>query len=299
MHRKVREIALLTLPVVAIALVVPGARWLADEGEANKVPRIESFELRAPTPLERFMGADAGFRARLVAPETKDSDRFMDLRMQIRNEAGQMWNSQGKNWAQITRKSRMNFPVEGSSKSWDVESGLDWKTVVGAGKTVSVNVVFEEQDSATAQVFSRASRAFVLTNHLPIAPPPDRTDFVIERVDVVSQVSQRGIENEYEHKFTITTRSAATAGASAKASRTFGSWTMDWYLQPQAGQKAVRLDFVSLGDLANPDAARGNATQSELLLLEYAPALRGRRCLVSGVLSIDQGWPQRIDIELP
>ena len=69
MKRKFREIALLMVPVVAVAAIVPGARTFGNWREANKVPRIESFVLRAPTGWEASRGATVGYTARTVVPD--------------------------------------------------------------------------------------------------------------------------------------------------------------------------------------------------------------------------------------
>ena len=296
MKRKTKEIVLLLLPVAALALVVPGARWLADKRESDKVPRITSLNLRAPPPLEYYLGADAGFEAKLVAPETKDSDHFMNLRMEIRNEIGQIWNSEKKNWDQVTRNGRITFPQKGSSELWKIESGLQWKKVAGAGKTVSINVVFEEQTTANTQVFSRASRVFKLTNDLPAKPKLNRSNFVVKRVDLVSQMAQRDIENENEHKFILTIQSDSVSSNSDLPT----SWTETWQLSAKNGEK-TQLDFRALRGEPdpNPNPVNDTSMQLELSLLEYLPARRGRSCRISGFISIAQGWSQQINIELP
>ena len=158
MKRKSREIALLLVPVAALVALVPGARFINNWRETSKVPRIDSFELRAPTPWETYNGAEVGYTARMVAPPVDDSDTFMEMRMEFRNEKGKRWNSAAPTWKNVAVAEE--FDRKGNV--WEARGGLRWKKIAESGKNARVNVIFEEK--IYQQIQSRAARAFVLEN---------------------------------------------------------------------------------------------------------------------------------------
>ncbi len=283
MKRKIKEIALISVPVVALALVVPGARWYSHWREMNKVPRIDSFELRAPTPWEAYNGAEVGYTSRMVAPRVDDSETFMDMSMEFRNEKGRRWNSATAIWKNIAVAEE--FDREGNV--WEARGGLRWKKIIGAGETARVHVAFTEK--SYQQILSTAAHDFVLKNNIKTVAEVTQSNFTIEKIQWKSLGMARGSEQIHELVVDVKrTNSAASGRASIYCSN-------EWKLISNSGEWTW-LEYDVSPTHSNFDA--DGVAQLKVSFLENSK-LRGQPSRVTGTLSVDGGRPQDLRIDLP
>lgn len=297
MKRKIREIALLLVPVAAVVGLIPGARWFEDWREANKIPRIESFELRAPTPWEAYRGADVGYTAPLVSCETSDNDHHMDLRLEFSNSSGGRWHSATPAWKEIAVEKSfadtIHFPLRGRSDIWELRGGLRWKTLLGKNKNARVNIVFDEKHKL--QTLASASRAFELQSKPDPIPLRKQGNFVVENVEFTSfsNITPYIRESALEHKFVISIRLTEAGMNSESEVR----WAENWKFSLASGHKSSELRLVQESQIANFD--EDGRAKLRFLLREDSSSLRGQSASIIGVVGIGDAWPQLLRIQIP
>ncbi len=171
MQSKIKGIAWLALPVIAIALAAPGARRFVGWRAQRAVPRIASFELRAPTPAEARLGADVGYTARLVVPDS--GGPFWSHRIVFSNAAGARWKSGTPAWNRTI--------VAGRERAWDnpdftaagnadnrngitveLTGGCKWRCVAGPNENLQAEIALWPNDGWPVPQI-KASRVFALS----------------------------------------------------------------------------------------------------------------------------------------
>ncbi len=170
MNRKLKEIAWLTVPIVALAALVPGARLFFDWRDAHQVPRVESCVLRAPTAREASHGASVGYTARWVVPDT--GGPFWSYAIEISNANGELWTSNTPAWNRVAVASDERdwanpdaiAPGNADNRNGvtvELRGGLKWKRIAGNAKSVRVKISLWPNDGACAPQV-RAARIFTL-----------------------------------------------------------------------------------------------------------------------------------------
>ena len=146
MKRKIREIALLLVPVAALALVVPGAHWFNNWRAARAVPRIEACTLRPATAWEASQGATVGYTARTIVPD--NGGPFWSGGIELRNALGEHWTSDETGWESIAVSSDDDHPDDGvasadigsadntSGETMELRGGLKWPRISKNGTSV-------------------------------------------------------------------------------------------------------------------------------------------------------------------
>lgn len=177
MNRKTKEIALLTAPVIAIAMLMPGVRLFNNWREAHQVPRVEACYLRKPTLKEARQGADVGYTARVVVPDT--GGPFWAYKIDFSNAEGSHWISGTPTWNRIVVASALrdwpnpNYIAPGNADNrngvtMEMTGGFKWKRIAGKNATVQAEISLWPDDGPYAlQV--QASRIFTLKK--PVSLP--------------------------------------------------------------------------------------------------------------------------------
>lgn len=170
MKRKLKEIAWLLVPILALAALVPGARWCFDWREVHQIPRVESCVLRAPTMLEASHGASVGYTARWVVPYT--GGPFWSYAIEISNANGEHWTSGTPAWNRVAVASDERDWVNAyaippgnadnrNGVTMELGGGLKWKQIVGNAKSVRVKISLWPDDGASPPQVQEA-RVFTL-----------------------------------------------------------------------------------------------------------------------------------------
>ena len=170
MKRKLREIALLPVGVAAVVALVLGVRWLADWRAARAVPRVETCYLRAPKPKEARQGADVGYSARVVVPDT--GGPFWAYKIEFSNADGERWINGTPAWKRtvVANAERdwanPDFIEPGNADNrngvtMELSGGFKWKRVAGKNASVQAEIsLYPEDGPLRAQV--EAARVFIL-----------------------------------------------------------------------------------------------------------------------------------------
>lgn len=174
MNRKTREIALLLVPVAALAAVVPGVRFVNNWREAHRIPRVEACYLRKPTPDEARHGADVGYTVRFVEPDS--GGPFWSDEIDFSNANGEHWISGTPAWNRIVVASaerdwcNPDFFTCGNADNLnggttEFTGAFKWKNIAGKNSTIRAEISLLPDESAhLGQV--KTSRVFALSKPL-------------------------------------------------------------------------------------------------------------------------------------
>lgn len=170
MKRKTKEIALLLVPVAALTAIVPGARIFNNWRETHQVPRVEACYLRAPNAKERSHGADVGYTARFVVPDS--GGPFWAYKIDFSNVNGEHWSNGTPAWNRVV--------VASSESAWcnsdymscgdadnsnggttELTGGFKWKNIAGKSARIRAEIsLFPDESAHLGQM--KASRVFNL-----------------------------------------------------------------------------------------------------------------------------------------
>ena len=170
MKRKAREIALLLVPVAAVAFVVPSARLVNNWRAARAVPRVEACYLRKPTPGEVRLGADVGYTTRVVVPDT--GGPFWAYKIELSNADGAHWVNGTPAWSRVVVASRErdwpnpDFIAPGNADNrngvtMEITGGFKWKRVAGKNAKVQAKISLYPDDGIS-RLQVQAMRIFTL-----------------------------------------------------------------------------------------------------------------------------------------
>lgn len=283
MKRKTKEIAWLTVPVVVLAAIVPGARLMDNWREAHEVPRIEACDVRAPTAWESYQGVKVVYTSRVVTPiETAPNLYQWRSRCEIRNEAGQSW-TYDSNWQKVSLAEVSSQFERDDTHINEYRCGLRWSEIVGSGKTARVHFSLARETVAGAPIGPKVERDFVAQT-LPTRSPLSslrRWNFQLEKVE---------FKTPYTFVFWI--RRFDAASRTRFEVNTGGNWQ----LRSNRGKGETR--YVSNGYGYTP-TARESQVSVEMPVEGNVALLRGQPAHFGGLLSVDNGWPQNIRVELP
>lgn len=295
MNRKLKEIAWLLVPVMALAAIVPGAHWYANRHKVSKVPRIESCYLRVPTAWEAYNGAKVGFTARVVAPSANASGLMWDDYAEISNARGEHWRSDRPSWNSIVVAGNYKACAldDDGADTNELIGGLNWQRIVGADASAQAQVVICTQTSS-GSMQGQAARSFTLSN--PIASPPLASmrhfNFRLKRVELQTSSGAAG----RTHRFVFWVRCLDSTATTPPYAGKSG----DWKLRFKASGNPTGLDFGGgfTCRTAAPDE-QGLVAATMQFNENVGFSVLQKQLYAGGLLSINGGWPQRIRIELP
>ena len=173
---RIKKIAYTIAPIVAIAALVPGGRWLFNWRETHKVPRVEACYLRVPTAKERSHGADVGYTARVVVPDT--GGPFWSYKIEFSNADGGHWINDTLAWNRIVVASASR---DWSNSDWiepgnadnrngvtmEMTGGLKWQRIAGKHADIHAEIsLFPDDGPDALQV--KESRVFTLNSPAPL-----------------------------------------------------------------------------------------------------------------------------------
>ena len=177
MNRKWKEIALLTVPIIAIAVLIPVVPLFRKWWEANKIPRVEACYLRAPTPDEARHGADVGYTVRFVEPDS--GGPFWADKIDFSNANGGHWINGTPAWNRIVVASAErdwcnpdSFSCgdadNGNGGTTEITGGFKWKNIAGKNASIRAEISLLPDESAhLGQV--KTSREFILSKPSSLA----------------------------------------------------------------------------------------------------------------------------------
>ena len=298
MKRKIREIALLLVPVAALAAVVPGARLINDWREARELrvptrPRIEACYLRAPTAWEAFNGAKVAFTARTAAPATAAlSGVHWRSTMEFRNDAGRVWNTDRNSVEQYLIESGQYVVGNESITTSESTGGLRWQKLLGGSDQLYVRVLLQKQNS-TLKVLDGITRDFVFKN-----PPTPRllaslrsSNFALQKVELRTKTEG----NVLEQRFIFWVKRSGEPFVTYPDSNSSGDWKLSLNAYDYNNPFVDTVGFMGTATLPKAD---GTAS-IEQFFSDDMPYFRGKPAHLTGLISFNDGWPQQIRVELP
>ncbi len=306
---RIKEIALLSLPVIAIALAIPAFNWFASNRarQERKLAarqeqlhptrmRIESCQLKPSTTWDAYHGRDATLWTRSVAPIPPSKPQIFGRNViDISDLYGTLVATYGRDGCQWTAP-------QGDAQVVETQEPIKLSEILGNAQTANAHVSFEETDSNCLTIKS-IDRNFVL--HRPKIVPLEsrrKSNFLITKIVLTTNVS--GGQMDYQFDFTFAPRGANARGSLAL--RADG----DWVVVPKDNSGSVSLHPVG-SQGGNPDSngvtklgMTFGVSDSTGAFAAYAipkinAGLPQKPAIIDVLLSADEGWPQKIHIELP
>ena len=300
--KKFREITLLTLPVLAIAALAPGAHWLDNWRAARAVPRVNAFALRPVTAWEASQGATVGYTANTVVPD--NGGPFWSGNIEVRGARGESFASDTPAWNLAGVPNDDHYPGDSvasddigsadntSGGTMKLRGGLKWKRIAGSRANVWAKVSLWSDDAAPTRHVEKA-REFKL--HNDIALPPlrvlRRANFKLEKVQMITSDGEKfGLS----HQIIFLIRRLGPSPKPAPDFVSFDLWNL-WKLNSNRGKPNFSPRFDSRSDGQRSQ----ELTAVNMDFAESAPLLRGTPAHLNGPLFISDGWPQNVRVELP
>lgn len=308
MHR-IKEIAIISLPVIAIALAVPLFTFISRNRAhqehliAQRQERlhptklqIESCKIKASTDWDAYHGHDATLWTRSVAPipppkPEKMWRNIIEISDIYGTPVATLGEDNGCGWS----------APEGDAQVQQSQESLDQSEIFGDAKTVKARVSFEQTDDNCLTLQS-ISRDFVLQRikSVPLASRR-RSEFTIKKIGITPGV--RGGAMEYRFTFTF-------AALDARFVQSPSLIADGWVVKPRDGSGFIQLQsFGYSGGGIEKDGTTTfgmtfSPTKSEGDFANYGVAqinakLPRKPAQINVLLSADSGWPQQVHIELP
>ncbi len=298
MKRKIKEIVLLLVPVAALAVLVPGVRWF---NNWRAVPRIEMCILRPATAWEASQGATVGYTARTVTPDA--GGPFWSGGIEIRNARGESWASDAPGWGKIAVPSDDDYPDDGvasddigsadnrSGGTMELRGGLKWKRVAEKDASVQAEISLWPNVDDGAPYHVEKTRIFTLQNE--VAPPRfkalRRSNFQLEKVQLTTSDCGQGCGLSHRLEFLLERSSSIPKPSLCVSSVGQGKLSFN------ANNQVLPIISALEDDWFKP----GRMMSITMTYDENTPSLRDQPAHFIGLLSIDDGWPQEIRVELP
>ena len=308
-HKKLREIAFLTLPILALMASVPIITWFAHnraEAERKRAARqewyhptkmrIELCELRAASAFDAYRGNDAELWTRSVAPVPPATPEIhWRTVIEVRDLYGVPVETYG-------RGSYGWNPPQDARQVREESHPLNLNDILGEADSAHAHVTFEKTD-ANGLTLKNIARDFTLKRP-KIVPLASRrvSNFTIEKIGL--QTKNEGGKLRYTFTFAFAARD-----------RKFGDnpWLYSdkaWVVAAKDGSGSISMrPFQHTG--SNPDK-QGKTTLRETCDItdidgqfaahaysELVGTLPPKPATMDLLLSGDSGWPQNIHIELP
>lgn len=286
-----REFALLCLPVAAVA----GVGFWAARRPAPLEPHIEACYLRPATEWEVFLGADMGFTARAVKP----SDAKGIMIVEIANEKGQMWNSWFGSWEKFARPGTgmSSGATLGPRDVQELSNGLDAHQIFDDGPTLTARVSWVNPKgvplNAIASATVIASKTYVLRSSDALRTSASKRPNPNFKVIGATLGPQKFDNGAFMKNRFIRVEIQMLDGSAVENTHTTGDWEL--YIN---GKRNLYLSlFRSENEIATlkgttiiPMKGREDADYSDGV---------GVFCEARGLLSINDGWPLEVALQLP
>lgn len=286
-----REFALLCVPVAAIA----GAALWAAQRPAPLEPHIEACYLRPATQWEVFHGADMGFTARAVKPSGAKGIMVVE----IANEKGQLWNSEFGSWEKFARPGTGMSSGEtlGTRNVQELSNGIDAHQIFNDGPTLTAKVSWMNPNGVPRNAIANAPIISSKTYILRSSDAVRTSVFAAQKPNfkvVGATIGPEKWDNGFTRKNRFIHLEIQTLdGTAVKDTQSTGQWEL--YIH---GKRNLYLSLF-------PWESKTPTVKGTTILsmkgredADYSDGV-GVFCEARGVLSVNDGWPLEIALQLP